>query len=62
VLDLGRRVKQGRSESSNEEYHKSWEKGVNFCKRIPKDFLLFPNFYPVSTKWLRRCDGGLDHV
>jgi len=50
--------KAGRSESSNEEYHKSWEKGVNFCKRIPKDFLLFPNFYPVGdTKWLRRCDG-----
>jgi hypothetical protein len=52
VLDLGRRVKQ------DEEYHKSWEKGVNFCKKVPKDFLLFPNFYPLEgTKWLRRCDG-----
>jgi hypothetical protein len=57
VLDLGRRVKRGGSESLNEEYRKSWEKGVNFCKKVPKDFLLFPNFYPVGTKWLRRCDG-----
>ena len=58
VLDLGRRVKRGGSEFSNEEYRKSWERGVNFCKRVPKDFLLFPNFYPVGdTKWLRRCDG-----
>jgi hypothetical protein len=57
VLDLERRMKQKKNESSNEEYRKSWEKGVNFCKKVPKDFLLFPNFYPVSTKWLRRCDG-----
>jgi len=59
VREPGKRVKQGGSGSSNgEEYHRSWEKGVNFCKKIPKDFLMFPNFYPVGgTKWLRRCDG-----
>jgi len=52
VLDLEKRVKQ------DEKYYRSWERGVNFCKKIPKDFLMFPNFYPVEgTKWLRRCDG-----
>jgi hypothetical protein len=59
VREPGKRVKQGGSGFSNgEEYCRSWEKGVNFCKKIPKDFLMFPNFYPVGgTKWLRRCDG-----
>jgi len=54
VWDPERRVKQG---GSGEEHRKCWEKGVSFCKKVPRDFLLFPNFYPVGTKWLRRCDG-----
>jgi hypothetical protein len=58
VREPGKRVKQGGSGFSNGEDYRSWEKGVNFCKKIPKDFLMFPNFYPVGgTKWLRRCDG-----
>ncbi len=55
---------QKQEEVETDPGYEALKLGAKFCDRLPKDLLMFPNFYFVYEKMLiRRCDGlWIDYI
>jgi hypothetical protein len=55
---------QKQEEIESDPGYEALQLGSKFCDRIPKDLLMFPNFYFIHAKMLaRRCDGlWIDYI